>query len=216
MSAAPLHGDALELAPPARARQLSLVPEDPIAPAAPAAEEPAPDTPPPPPRKRRRRPRRQVDLWAEPVDPHPANRKRKRPISLGIGPLTKKEIAYREYLRWNPPVRKLPVVGSGCADVPRPCPYISCKKNLYTDRTPDGAVKLAFPHREPWQMPARKSCSIDVAEDHDKRKPKTFEEVGKLINYTMERTRQVQEDAFRKLRASPLGREWLENRLRDG
>src|SRR5689334_22961695 len=40
-----------------------------------------------------------------------------------------------------------------CGDVPRPCPFVSCKHHLYLDvsrRT--GSIKLNFPDLEVWEM----------------------------------------------------------------
>ena len=76
-----------------------------------------------------------------------------------------------------------------CAGVQRPCPYVSCRHSLYLDVNPEtGAIKLNFPTREPWEMPADASCALDVAE----RGGMTLEDVGTLTNLTRERVRQVE------------------------
>jgi hypothetical protein len=76
----------------------------------------------------------------------------------------------------------------------RPCPFVSCKHNLYLDVNPEtGAVKMNFPDLDPDQM--SESCALDVAD----RGYATLEEVGKAMNFTRERTRQVEVLALRKV-----------------
>jgi hypothetical protein len=75
-----------------------------------------------------------------------------------------------------------------CAQVPRPCPYVACKYSLYLDVSPTGSIILNFPHLEPGQMPADRSCALDLAE----RGPKTLEYIAVVTNLTRERIRQVE------------------------
>jgi hypothetical protein len=60
--------------------------------------------------------------------------------------------------------------------------------------TPHGGVKLNFPDLEVWDMP--ESCSLDVAD----RGAETLENVGRMLNLTRERIRQLEEKAFKRLR----------------
>jgi len=82
---------------------------------------------------------------------------------------------------WRPTLR------GDCAQVERPCPYVSCRHHLYLDVLPNGNVKLNFPDLEPHEMPARGSCSLDVAE----RDGVTVERAAELMNVTRERIRQL-------------------------
>lgn len=84
----------------------------------------------------------------------------------------------------------LPVTRGDCASVPRPCPYVSCKYNLYLDVTRAGSILLNFPDREPWDMPPDRSCALDVAD----RGPQTLQAVGEAIGFCRERTRQILDD----------------------
>src|SRR5207248_5186446 len=60
-----------------------------------------------------------------------------------------------------------------CAAGPRPCPYVSCKFNLYVDVNPrTGSVKMNFPDKELWEL--ADTCALDVAD----RGGITLEEVG--------------------------------------
>lgn len=94
---------------------------------------------------------------------------------------------------------KKPRARAECADVPRPCPFVSCRHHLYLDvsaRT--GAIKLNFPDLEVDELPADKSCALDVAD----RDGVTLEEVGAIMNLTRERIRQVELKSLAKLQAA--------------
>jgi hypothetical protein len=91
--------------------------------------------------------------------------------------------------------RALPATRAECEDGPRPCPYVSCRHNLYLDVSKGtGSIKLNFPQLEPGDM--TESCSLDVAQ----RGGATLEEVGKIVNLTRERVRQVEVRAEAKMR----------------
>ena len=81
-----------------------------------------------------------------------------------------------------------PRTRSDCARVPRPCPYVACKYSLYLDVSETGSIILNFPHLEPGQMPADKSCALDLAE----RGAMTLEDIAIVTNLTRERIRQVE------------------------
>jgi hypothetical protein len=97
-----------------------------------------------------------------------------------------------------------PHTRADCDNVPRPCPFVGCKHNLYLDYTKEtGNIRLNFPDREPYEMPADGSCSLDVAEQGGV----TLNAAGEYINLTRERIRQVENEALQKLRAPPaMGR----------
>lgn len=82
-----------------------------------------------------------------------------------------------------------------------PCPWVSCKHHLYLDvseRT--GSIKLNFPDLEVWELPV--SCALDVAD----RGGLTLEEVGKMMNVTRERVRQLELRALTSLAHEPVVR----------
>jgi len=82
-----------------------------------------------------------------------------------------------------------------CAEGPRPCPYVSCKYNLYVDVNPrTGSVKMNFPDKELWEL--SETCALDVAD----RAGITLEEVGVIMNLTRERVRQLEMRGLSKLR----------------
>jgi hypothetical protein len=121
-----------------------------------------------------------------------------RALTISTKRMSKREIAINrllypiddEDLPKRPPTRK------GCEDVPRPCPFVSCKENLYLDVSPKtGAIKLNFPDIEPGDM-TTPSCALDVAD----RGGETLENVGRCMNMTRERVRQVEVKALMKMR----------------
>lgn len=83
---------------------------------------------------------------------------------------------------------------SDCRDGPRPCLYVSCRFHLYLDvNETTGSIKVNHPDLEPWEL--KESCALDIAE----RGGLTHEEIGRLLNVTRERARQVEESGLAKL-----------------
>lgn len=94
---------------------------------------------------------------------------------------------------------------SDCQDGERPCPWVSCKYHLYLDVNPrTGSIKLNFPDIEPWEM--TDTCVLDIAD----RGPVTLEDVGRIMNLTRERIRQLEASASVKIRSSRLAVEYRE------
>jgi len=88
-----------------------------------------------------------------------------------------------------------PKLRADCAEGQRPCPYVSCKFNLYVDVNPrTGSVKMNFPDKELWEI--GDTCALDVAD----RGGITLEEVGAIMNLTRERVRQLETRGLTKLR----------------
>jgi hypothetical protein len=91
-------------------------------------------------------------------------------------------------------VAQRPATRGECAGGQRPCPWVSCRHHLYLDVLPTGAIRLNFPHLEPWEM--EQTCSLDVADAEER----TLEGVGEMLNVTRERLRQIESDAIRVAR----------------
>ncbi len=83
-----------------------------------------------------------------------------------------------------------------CVDGVRPCPFVSCRFSLYLEVEDTGTIKLNHPDLEPDQMPD--SCALDVSD----RGGSTLDEVGRLLNVTRERTRQIEIKAGNNFRSS--------------
>jgi hypothetical protein len=117
------------------------------------------------------------------------HRKRTRPRSktIALKRMTRAELKAGAEL--YPPVDDddRPKTRADCRDMPRPCPYVSCKHHLYLDINPrTGSIKLNFPDLEPWEL--AHTCALDVAEEG----ARTLEEIGEITNLTRERVRQVE------------------------
>ncbi|GAC1606276.1 MAG: hypothetical protein NVS4B10_20330 [Myxococcales bacterium] len=88
-----------------------------------------------------------------------------------------------------------PKTRADCVEGQRPCPYVSCKYNLYVDVNPrTGSVKMNFPDKELWEI--KDTCALDVAD----RGGITLEDVGDIMNLTRERVRQLETRGLTKLR----------------
>jgi len=126
-------------------------------------------------------------------NPRPIVR-RARAKTIAMKRLTKEELRigallYPERSYWRPKSR------GECANVARPCPYVSCKHHLYIDVNPaTGSIKINFPDLEVWEL--RHSCALDVAQTGGI----TLEEVGEILNLTRERIRQVEVRGLLKLK----------------
>ena len=86
-----------------------------------------------------------------------------------------------------------PTNRSECADGPRPCPWISCRFNLFLDVRSDGVIKYNFPGKEPED--ALTSCALDIAGDG----PRTLDAVAGIMGMSKERARQIEVSALAKL-----------------
>ena len=83
---------------------------------------------------------------------------------------------------------------SQCVDGYRPCPWVSCRYNLFLDIRQDGILRLNFPGKEPEDM--YQSCALDLAEDG----PRTLEQVAIIMGMSKERARQIEDAVMKKLR----------------
>ena len=130
-------------------------------------------------------------------------RTRMRSKTIAMKRLTKEELRLGALL--YPPVDEpRPHMRAECRDMPRPCPFVSCKHHLYLDVNPEtGSIKLNFPDLEVWEM--SETCSLDVAD----RGGITLEEVGEILNLTRERIRQVEVRGLLKLKMVGPGEEPL-------
>jgi len=101
-----------------------------------------------------------------------------------------------------------PKTRGDCANVSRPCPYVSCRHHLFLDVLSEGTIALNHGDREPWEIDPEASCALDVAADgyHDSVEeiqeaatPRTLDEVGEILDLSRERIRQIEERAMRRL-----------------
>lgn len=128
--------------------------------------------------------------------------RRKRPVrarSVSMKRLSRRELAIGRAL--FPPEEhadvERPRTRAECKGGARPCPFVSCVHHLYLDvsaRT--GAIKYNFPDLEPDEL--AESCALDIADRHGV----TLEEIGRVMNLTRERVRQVVIRALAKCHAA--------------
>jgi hypothetical protein len=137
----------------------------------------------------------------------PVERLRRRPRSLGLDPLSRRELSEKKRIDADTELLAAlaarPRKRSDCIDGPRPCPWAGCSHHLGIYLTPYGAPKVAFPDGEGGvDVDAmEETCVLDVADAHDKQEPKTYAEVGELTNMTPQRVQQIEQWALMKGRA---------------
>lgn len=85
-----------------------------------------------------------------------------------------------------------PKTRGDCEDGPRPCPWAGCRYHLYLDVSARGSLKINFPHLEIEDMAA--TCALDEA-----RYGMMLAEVGRLMNLTRERARQIETKSLVKM-----------------
>ncbi len=87
-----------------------------------------------------------------------------------------------------------------CAAAVRPCPYVGCRYHLYVDVSIGGGVKFNFPDLEPWELTL--SCALDIADAADvAQSGLALETIGRIVNLTRERVRQIEDDALSRANA---------------
>lgn len=90
-----------------------------------------------------------------------------------------------------------PKVRADCAAITGPCPFVSCKYNLFLDVTRTGNITYNFPGKEIDELP--ETCALDIAE----RGGVTLNEVGDLFQLSRERIRQIENKILDKLKRHP-------------
>lgn len=130
-----------------------------------------------------------ASLWTgrESSDGKHRRKRAVRPQTLSVRQLARQR-RHLPVVRYPADVER-PKTRADCANVPRPCPFVSCKWHLYLDVQPNGSIRLNFPDLEPHQLPPDASCAVDVGEQGQA----TLERVAEILNLTRERVRQIEE-----------------------
>lgn len=87
-----------------------------------------------------------------------------------------------------------------CANIPRPCPYVSCRHHLGLDVFSNDQLKINFkknPKADEVDFDRMQStCALDLAETGGM----DLEQIGDALNLTRERVRQIVEESFQKIK----------------
>jgi hypothetical protein len=100
-----------------------------------------------------------------------------------------------------------PTRRSECAEVPRPCPYVSCAFNNYLD-VKDGKIVRQLP-MAPEDVPPEASCALDLIGSYpeDVGVSYTIEELAVILGISVTEMRKLEEEIIRKLRHFKTARE---------
>ena len=82
----------------------------------------------------------------------------------------------------------------GLGTVALPCPWVSCEAHLCGDVTEYGSLREVWPDRDVTEAPA--TCALTVAAEGGH----TLDYVGRMMNITRERMRQIEASALAQLR----------------
>ena len=90
-----------------------------------------------------------------------------------------------------------PKTRADCVRGIRPCPFVSCRYHLYME-IGSGQRRTILPNfstSDPTEL--TQTCALDLAENNG---PATLEAIGKSMNMTRERVRQIEKKFLTKLR----------------
>jgi hypothetical protein len=74
---------------------------------------------------------------------------------------------------------------------------VSCRYHLLLDVKPNGAIRYASGTRDPIEL--EHSCALDLADERGH----TLEELGKVMDVTRERIRQIEYKLLQRLKRAP-------------
>lgn len=110
---------------------------------------------------------------------------------------------YNSGVRTCPPPSR-----EGCKDIPRPCPYVSCRYNNYLEVERGGRIRLNFPDLEPHEMAdvtigsqkVNSSCVLDIAEAAEEAGGMSYMAIGNVLQMSDEAVRLDVIQALAKLK----------------
>ncbi len=91
---------------------------------------------------------------------------------------------------WRPSKR------SDCAKIPRPCPFVTCRYNLFLDVCPNGSLRIPYGEDPEAVLGRENSCALDLAAEGER----TLHDVGRHQALTRERVRQIEATAVAKVK----------------
>jgi len=121
-----------------------------------------------------------------------ASRGKQRPLTIPVKKITKTSLQLGQLA--YPEQHRRPRNRRECKNVPRPCPFVGCRYNLFLDIDEEsGSIKFNFPWMDPLDM--EESCVLDLVS----KGRLTLEVTGRMMNITRERIRQIEERLFGEL-----------------
>lgn len=95
----------------------------------------------------------------------------------------------------------VPATRADCANVPRPCPFLSCRHHLWLrlQQEQPGNPQAGKQGGTTFRPSTNQSCSLDVA---DRPGGASFDEIGDLLGMDSTRARQIAQAGLDKLRAA--------------
>lgn len=88
---------------------------------------------------------------------------------------------------------KKPGKRGDCENIVRPCPFVFCRYNLFSNIRASGLLEIVLSDSE-------YSCVLDVIETNGSL---SLEDVGKIMNITRTRVQVIEEEALQKLANQP-------------
>jgi len=95
---------------------------------------------------------------------------------------------------------EIPGKRGDCENVVRPCPFVFCRYNLFSNIRRTGLLELTF-------NSTQYSCVLDVIEENGR---VSLEDVGLLLNVTRARVEAIEKQALQKLAGKPEVKELAE------
>lgn len=133
-----------------------------------------------------------------------------RARSISSKRLTRLERKVADELRLVPWDAERPRVRADCEGQPRPCPWVSCRYNLYLDVADNGTtIKYNFPDLLPEDMPPTGSCVLDIADRVAEGETICLADIGKVMNLSIERVRQLSSLALQGARVKTMWEDTL-------
>lgn len=83
-----------------------------------------------------------------------------------------------------------------CIDGPRPCPWVGCRHNAFLDVTSSGSITFNQGDAEPDEVPAERSCTLDIAD----RGGSTLEDVSEVFRFTRQAANNLEAKALGSLK----------------
>jgi len=83
-----------------------------------------------------------------------------------------------------------------CANIIRPCPYVSCRHNLYLEVDKKGGIVERF--SDPSEVPPNQSCTLDIVDEFGMLDPP---EIGRVMGLTPHAVGAIEAAGLRNLRS---------------